>query len=518
MNCIKLITNPDYLYQTLYQLRKEVFKEGMALFSHWKPDIHRKSFLFSALNLAFYLALRCHDLRILQKSLLPFGLSSLGRSEARTIANLDAVMASLGRICNNPAAQLVAYPEIRTFFRGDKLLARNTRMIFGSHPAHRDVHIMVTLPTQAADDYSLIYRLIQGGMGMARINCAHDTPAVWEKMIAHIRQAEEQTGRRCKILMDLGGPKVRIAELLTTAPAARVYTGDEFFLAAGKITDYPTDCACPIILTCSIPEIFSCLKSGDPVLIDDGKIEAKVSSLTKQGAYLQVIHTRPKGGTLRAQKSLNFPRTPLKISPLTPKDLSDLDFIAAHAYAVGYSFVKKAPDIELLQRELFQRQGNQSRRMAIVAKIETSEAIDNLPEIIVQAASRQAFGIMIARGDLAVEVGYRRLSELQEEILWICEAAHVPVIWATQVLDNMVKNGIPSRAEITDAAMGERAECVMLNKGPYIVEAVTTLADILERMQHHQYKKAPQLRALNIAMNATATLDPDSFAGFLSKR
>lgn len=137
--------------------------------------------------------------------------------------------------------------------------------------------------------------------------------------------------------------------------------------------------------------------------------------------------------------------------------------------------------------------------MALVAKIENKEAVDNLPDIIVQAASRQPLGIMIARGDLAVEVGYRRLAELQEEIMWICEAAHVPVIWATQVLENLVKTGLPSRAEITDAAMGERAECVMLNKGPYIVEAVTVLTNILQRMEQHQYKKTSQLRALHIA-------------------
>mgnify|MGYP000161049456 FL=1 len=122
-----------------------------------------------------------------------------------------------------------------------------------------------------------------------------------------------------------------------------------------------------------------------------------------------------------------------------------------------------------------------------------------MPDIIIQAASRQPLGIMIARGDLAVEVGYRRLAELQEEIMWVCESAHIPVIWATQVLENLVKTGLPSRAEITDAAMGERAECVMLNKGPYIVEAVTVLTNILQRMEQHQYKKTSQLRAIHIA-------------------
>jgi pyruvate kinase len=103
---------------------------------------------------------------------------------------------------------------------------------------------------------------------------------------------------------------------------------------------------------------------------------------------------------------------------------------------------------------------------------------------------------MIARGDLAVECGYQRLAEVQEELLWICEAAHLPAIWATQVLEGLAKNGVPSRAEVTDAAMGERAECVMLNKGPHILAAVSALDDILRRMEEHQSKKTAQLRAL----------------------
>jgi pyruvate kinase len=115
---------------------------------------------------------------------------------------------------------------------------------------------------------------------------------------------------------------------------------------------------------------------------------------------------------------------------------------------------------------------------------------------------------MIARGDLAVECGYERLAEVQEEILWICEAAHTPVIWATQVLETLAKTGIPSRAEVTDAAMSERAECVMLNKGPYIGEAVRTLDDILRRMQAHQSKKRAMLRPLHVAHDILADLAP----------
>ncbi|HTQ08558.1 MAG TPA: pyruvate kinase [Fimbriimonadaceae bacterium] len=104
--------------------------------------------------------------------------------------------------------------------------------------------------------------------------------------------------------------------------------------------------------------------------------------------------------------------------------------------------------------------------------METRTAFENLPELLLAALRLHRAGVMIARGDLLVEIGYERLAEVQEEILWLCEAAHVPVIWATQVLEGLAQKGLPSRAEITDAAMGVRAECVMLNKGPHIIEAV----------------------------------------------
>ena len=129
-------------------------------------------------------------------------------------------------------------------------------------------------------------------------------------------------------------------------------------------------------------------------------------------------------------------------------------------------------------------------------KIENVAAFENLPELLLTAMRSPSVGVMIARGDLAVEVGFERLAEVQEEIMWACEAAHVPVIWATQVLDTLARTGQPSRAEVTDAAMAERAECVMLNKGPHIADAISALDSILTRMQDHQDKKRSLLRRL----------------------
>jgi pyruvate kinase len=182
---------------------------------------------------------------------------------------------------------------------------------------------------------------------------------------------------------------------------------------------------------------------------------------------------------------------------LTKEDLEALKFVVQNADIVGYSFVRTEADVLALQSRLAGL--GAAENLGIILKIETREGFDQLPRLLFAAMRSRAVGVMIARGDLAVECGYQRLAEVQEEILWICEAAHVPVIWATQVLESLAKNGIPSRSEITDAAMGERAECVMLNKGPYIVTAVRILDDILRRMQAHHEKKRSMLRKLHLA-------------------
>jgi pyruvate kinase len=211
---------------------------------------------------------------------------------------------------------------------------------------------------------------------------------------------------------------------------------------------------------------------------------------------VEVTHARPSGEKLTADKGINLPDSELHLPALTAKDIEDLPFIAKHADLVGYSFVRQETDVYDLQSHLRELD---AKRLGIVLKIETRRAFERLPSLLLAAMRSPAAGVMIARGDLAVECGYERLAEVQEEIFWIAEAAHMPVIWATQVLERLAKDGLPSRAEITDAAMGERAECVMLNKGPYIVGALRALDDILRRMQTHQKKKSSMLRQLSLA-------------------
>ncbi|HJR34598.1 MAG TPA: pyruvate kinase, partial [Gemmatimonadales bacterium] len=252
----------------------------------------------------------------------------------------------------------------------------------------------------------------------------------------------------------------------------------------------------PATIGCTLPEVFEDVEIGQRILFDDGRIAGVIEAVLADRVRVRITETRRGGDRLRADKGINLPDSRLRIRPLTDKDLEDLPFIAEHADLVALSFASEAGDLRALRQRLA---GLGARRPALVLKIETKRAFENLPGLLLAAMEEPTTGVMIARGDLAVESGFERLAELQEEILWICEAAHVPVIWATQVLETLAKTGMPSRAEITDAAMAHRAECVMLNKGPEIVAAVEALDDILRRMGAHQAKKSPLLRELRLA-------------------
>lgn len=583
-------------------------------------DIH-PSKRESARNLIHYLALRRHDIRDLQNELARNGVSSLGRSESHVMSNINKALRLLHRTIGRPYEPPVGFNDVLSLDSGAQHLARQTDELLGPAPKHRNVRIMVTLPSEAADDYRLVKDLIEAGMDCARINCAHDEPNAWQRMVNNIRRAREETGRHCRICIDLAGPKLRIGPLepgpqvikwrpdrdalgnvtepamiwLTSAEApadppteataqiklpneflnqlqpgdklrftdargrrrrlnirsvdeggrwaearktsyvvpetkfvlkrkkhhhhherlwanpvdvpaleqfAHLRKGDTLILTRAAEAGRPTligpeaEVIEPARLTCTLPEIFDDVDVGEKIWFDDGKLGGEITAVSRDEITIAVTHAGPKGRRLRADKGINLPKSKLSLPALTSKDIEDLHFIARNADLVGYSFVRSADDVHRLQSQL-RRIGN--GRLGIVLKIETRAAFENLPEILFAAMESPVAGVMIARGDLAVESGFERLAEVQEEILWMCEAAHMPVIWATQVLEQLSKKGVYSRAEITDAAMSERAECVMLNKGPYIVEAVETLDNVLRRMQAHQEKKRSMMRPLKLA-------------------
>ena len=579
-------------------------------------DRHKES----ARNLIHYLGLRRKDIRPLQQGLAQMGLSSLGRTESHVISTLNAMTTLLCKTLEKSSskhvhnADLLAPPS-------KPLLEENTDLLLGKPPSHRRVRILVTLSGEDANDYPLIKEMLTRGMDCARINCAHDNPETWLRMIENIHMAMRETGKKCPILMDLGGPKLRTGEIgpgpavlkwqperdlygnvvmpariwvcpdnepesppqeafsclpvrgnwlqkasvndrieftdargslrslklvdqvgqgfwaeasqtayicpslelhmhrssasgkhrkaesigivgsLPTAPEQiRLKRGDKLILtrdqtpghaakfdAKGRLIKHAT-------IPCTLSQVFISAKPDERILIDDGRIGGTILRVSKAEMLVEITQARDEGEKLLSDKGINLPDTRFEMEGLTEQDIQDLDFIVRHADMVGLSFARKSADVEMLQSQL-KLLG--AENLGILLKIENRSAFEHLPRLLFSLMKSSKVGVMIARGDLAVECGYERLAELQEEILWLAEAAHLPVIWATQVLEGLTKNGKPSRAEITDAAMGERSECVMLNKGPHILEAIQMLNDILQRMQGHQLKKSALLRPLH---------------------
>jgi pyruvate kinase len=480
------------LLKGLRDLRQSVAEEAAPRIARWQPDIEQASFAASAANLAHYLAFRHHDLRDLQREMMRHGLSSLGRLESRVLATLTTVEAALEALLRG-ACPSSDWPASRAaYFQGEMRLLENARVLLGGSTADDTVRILVTLPTEAALDPEYMLAIARRGADAVRINCAHDGADAWAAMIANTRNAAEVVGRRIPVLMDIAGPKFRIGQVKRQA-GERLVAGHRFRLVRDA-SAFSSDPA--IEAVCEPADVLDHLVIGTEVSLDDGKLSGTVEAIQPDGVMVCVQRSQLKGFKMKPERGLTFPRAELDLDPLTPEDLIDLDFVARHADMIGYSFVQSGDDISRMQDELAKRRPDW-QRLGIVAKIETAQAVTNLPDIIVRAAGRQPFGVMIARGDLAVAIGFERLAEMQEEILWLCEAAHVPVIWATQVLEEMVKSGLPTRGEMTDAAMAGRAECVMLNKGPNIGDAITALRGLLHRMVEHQSKKTPRLRALH---------------------
>jgi pyruvate kinase len=257
----------------------------------------------------------------------------------------------------------------------------------------------------------------------------------------------------------------------------------------------------PAFVSCAVPEVFRSVRPGEAIFFDDGRIRGVVREAGKDRIRIEVTAVARGTAKLRGVKGINLPETDLELPALTSKDVEDLGFVARNADMVALSFVQRAEDVEAFLAALEELR---ARPIGIVLKIETRAGFDRLPALLFAAMRRPPVAVMVARGDLGVEVGFERLAEVQEEILWLCEAAHVPVIWATQVLESLAKGGMPSRAEVTDAAMGGRTECVMLNKGPFIRETLRFLTDVLARMEEHQHKKTSRLRRLRVSERAAS--------------
>lgn len=469
------------------------------------------NYLNSAVNLLHYLILRNHDLRTIHHELSEHGISSLRSNESYVLKNVGDVLHLLRLLQGNnePTPQ---QKKAIGYINSQKRIASNAHRLLGHKHTHGNKSIMVTLPTEAATDENIVLELLKNGMNIARINCSHDDEKTWQKMIGQVKQSSELLKTECKIYMDLPGPKIRTGSIKSSKKSEGIKLKDKDILHLSAMVDSgrPAELSKkgklkrPAVIGMTNGHIIKDLLPGDRVFFDDGIIETIVVEKTDNVAVLRVRVPGSDKLILKPEKGINMPDTKINVPSLTKEDLKLIPFIVQHADMIGYSFLRSPQCVEDL---LVHLKNQPNENLGLVLKIENKDAFEKLPQILLKAMEYGNVGVMIARGDLAVELGPIRLAEAQDEILWICEAAHIPVIWATQVLENLAKKGISSRAEITDAAKSARADCVMLNKGPHIVLATKTLKDILKKMESHTKKKKSLMRPLNIAITNMQDLE-----------
>lgn len=286
-------------------------------------------------------------------------------------------------------------------------------------------------------------------------------------------------------------PSTTLASLPPQESRMTIRTGDSLLLTYGEepgkpaVHDLDGRLLRPGTVAVDVAEVFRDARAGEPIRFDDGRIAGVIEKVDGDELQVRVLHTRRPVERMSSGKGINLPATRLALPALSDEDLRDLEFVASNADIIGLSFTNDAADVRTLNERL-RRLGKQD--VGVIFKIETDRGCANLPGILIEAMKFPNFGVMVARGDLAAECGFERLAELQEDILRVCEAAHVPAVWATGVLESLARSGHPARAEITDAAAAQRAECVMLGKGRHIAGAVHTLDGLLRRMQARDYK------------------------------
>lgn len=286
--------------------------------------------------------------------------------------------------------------------------------------------------------------------------------------------------------------QLTIGDLPAAEQAIVLREGDELVISKNEILgsnaqkDESGQVVRPAEVSCQMPQVFDYIQAGDRIFFDDGKIGGIIKEVNSDIFTVNITQARKNGSKLRTYKGINFPDSRLGFSGLTEKDRKDLEFVAQHADIVNFSFVNRPEDVEELYQEL--KRLGVCDKIGVIFKIETRLGFDNLVPILLEGMQFKHIGVMIARGDLAIETGWDNIGQIQQDMLSICGAAHVPVVWATQVLESLAKTGLPSRSEITDATTALRAECVMLNKGPYIHEAIGLLNTILSKTESKQSK------------------------------
>ena len=433
-------------------------------------------------NLHSYLCLRKWNEKQIDQLLLQEGFTSFHHMKAHIHYSILKMLCHL----NHNEEKAYLNPKLAT-----QIKEKRTKEIFGK----KNNSVMVTIDSKILKEQIVIKKLLLHGMNIARINCAHDTPNEWRAIVKAIRAAEKEIGcegPKCKIQMELAGPKIRVQKIHSPfshkngRAFIKVSNGDQITIMKQK-NSIKSQEDLPNIISINEANALLNARLKDKVYIDDGKIIGEINAISDDWLQIKILQTKGQGVKMSEENGLNFPDSLVHfiLPSVTDEDIKQLPLVHELADIIGLSFVHHPRDLEKFRMRI---QSMPTKKISVIAKIEPKEAVRYLAKIIHEGLHFDSFGIMIARGDLAVELGFTELAFVQEEILNICEASHTPVIWATGVLEKQAKTGLPVRSELTDAYMGLRADCLMLNKGVFIIEALKNLYKIIEMKEEGAFQ------------------------------
>ena len=355
----------------------------------------------------------------------------------------------------------------------EKYFQKSMNKEAGVQHTHHRTKIVATVGP-ACDTYDKLLALVRAGVNVFRLNFSHGTHEDKEKIIEHIRNINKKEPYNIAILGDLQGPKLRVGEIENGE--IEVVEGDILTFTNEKVIGNKEK------IYVSYPNFHSDVKIGNIILIDDGKLEVRVLSIEKNNDVKVVVTL---GGALSSKKGINLPDTKITLPALTDKDLTDLDFIIDQKLDwVALSFVRNVKDLIILRNKLEEKKS----KTKIIAKIEKPEAVENIRDIIVESD-----GIMVARGDLGVELPIEKVPLIQKQIIKKCLHRAKPVIVATQMMESMIERTKPNRSEITDVANAvlEGADAVMLSgetaTGAHPTLVVETMVKIIEEVEKTDY-------------------------------
>lgn len=344
----------------------------------------------------------------------------------------------------------------------------------------RRAKIVATIGPSSQDE-AVLARLMQAGMEVARLNFSHGTHVQHEAAIAKIRKVSKELDKPVAILQDLQGPKLRVGEL--PKEGVKLTSGDKLVLAPVPLPDQIKSLSADaIVIPMEVPNLIGSVKVGNRILLDDGQMELVVAQVGEN--YLEA--TVVLGGVLQSHKGVNLPGASLDIPAFTEKDRADLEFGLQHQVdAVAISFVRTADNIAQVRKHI-QQMAPELASTPIIAKLERPEAISHLEEIVAAAD-----GVMVARGDLAVETSPAEVPIIQKKIIEAANRQAKLVITATQMLNSMISNPRPTRAEASDVANAilDGTDAVMLSgetaSGEYPIESVVMMDAIVREAEHH---------------------------------